>query len=61
MDSLIKRNQLNFGTVSLSHNPSRDTVIEIVNYAIKKEKIISLDVNYRAPLWDDKDEALFFI
>ncbi len=52
---------LHFGTVSLSYDPCRSATIEAVNYAIKKKKIISLDVNFRKPLWNDTDKAIEYI
>jgi fructokinase len=46
-----------FGSVSLSGQPCRDTVHEVVRYAKSKDKIISYDPNYRPLLWTNKAEA----
>lgn len=50
-----------FGTVSLTEEPCRSTVLNMVNYAIDNDKIISLDVNWRKFLWKDFDDAINII
>ena len=46
-----------FGTLSLTDEPSRSATLGAVNYAKEQSKIISFDPNYRAPLWENEDEA----
>jgi fructokinase len=46
-----------FGSLSLTHNPSRETTIEALKYAKEKHKIISFDPNYRPLLWENQDDA----
>ncbi len=44
---------LHFGSVSLSSEPSRSSVLSAVSAAKKAGAIISYDPNLRFPLWDD--------
>lgn len=46
-----------FGTLSLTHSPSRETTIYAVEYAKKHGAMISFDPNYRAPLWGYVEDA----
>ena len=46
-----------FGSLSLTNEPSRSATIEAVKTAKKAGAIISYDPNYRAPLWNSKEEA----
>ena len=46
-----------FGTLSLTNNPSKNTTKKLVDYAKKKEKLISFDPNLRKPLWNNLTEA----
>lgn len=49
---------IHFGSLSFTNEPSRSTVLEILEYAKKKGKLISYDPNYRPALWSSKEEAL---
>lgn len=46
-----------FGSVSLTHDPSRSAVFYAAEYAKKQCKLISFDPNIRPILWDDMEEA----
>ncbi|MFA4029666.1 MAG: hypothetical protein GDYSWBUE_000959 [Candidatus Fervidibacterota bacterium] len=46
-----------FGSVSLSHSPSREATLYAAELAKKTGLLISYDPNWRPPLWDDHDEA----
>jgi len=46
---------LHFGSVSLSEDPSRSTVLSLVEHAKSKGVTISYDPNLRFPLWDDSE------
>jgi fructokinase len=46
---------LHFGSLSFTNEPSKSTVLDIIEYAKKKGKLISYDPNYRPALW--KSEA----
>ena len=46
-----------FGTLSLTNNPSKNTTKKLVDYAKKKDKLISFDPNLRKPLWNNLTEA----
>lgn len=50
-----------FGSVSMTHNPSRLTTFELLDYAKKQNKIITYDPNLREPLWNDLEEARYQI
>ena len=41
-----------FGSISLSHEPSRASTFAALDYAREKGKIITYDPNYRPQLWD---------
>ena len=66
-DQLIDRNLaaatvkdagiLHFGSVSLTEEPCRSTVIAAVTSAKKNGSLISYDPNYRASLWVSAEEA----
>lgn len=45
------------GSLSLTHQPSRDTTYFALEYARKKGVIVSYDPNYRATLWEDETIA----
>lgn len=47
-----------FGSVSLTHEPSRGATLFAAEYAKKQGKLISFDPNYRAMLWDSEEKAL---
>ena len=46
-----------FGTLSLTHEPSRSATCAAVTYARSAGKLITYDPNLRKPLWDDLEEA----
>lgn len=47
-----------FGSLSLTHNPSRDASIFAIEKAKESGAIISYDPNYRALLWDSVSDAM---
>ena len=46
-----------FSTLSLTHEPSRQTTYQVVDYAREKGKLIHFDPNLRKPLWDSLEDA----
>ncbi len=46
-----------FGTVSMTHNPSREATLFAVEAAKESGALISYDPNLRPPLWDSLEEA----
>jgi fructokinase len=48
---------LHFGALLLGSEPSRSSITNAVEYAKEKGKIISYALNFREPLWNDRDEA----
>jgi sugar/nucleoside kinase (ribokinase family) len=46
-----------FGTLSLTHQPARETTQKAVGYAKESGKMITFDPNLRASLWDDLESA----
>ncbi|KMY50975.1 carbohydrate kinase family protein [Peribacillus loiseleuriae] len=55
---LIKQAKIfHFGSLSLTHNPSREATLEALKFSKKHNKIISFDPNYRPLLWSSKEEA----
>lgn len=51
-------NILHFGSVSLTDEPARSTVLDAVCAAKASGAIISYDPNYRPMLWNGQDEAV---
>lgn len=49
---------LHFGSLSFTNEPSRSTVLDVLDYCNNKEIIISYDPNYRPNLWNSKEEAV---
>lgn len=47
-----------FGSVSLTHDPSRNAALYAAEYAKAQGKLVSFDPNYRAMLWDNEADAL---
>lgn len=47
-----------FGSVSMTHDPSRSATLYAAGYAKAQGKLVSFDPNYRAMLWDDEADAL---
>ncbi|GAU77869.1 carbohydrate kinase [Fusibacter sp. 3D3] len=50
-----------FGSLSFTDEPSRSTVLEMLDYAKQKNKIITYDPNYRPALWDDNASAIEYM
>lgn len=46
-----------FGSVSLTHDPSRSAVFYAAEYAKKQCKLVSFDPNIRPMLWEDMEDA----
>lgn len=46
-----------FGSLSLTNEPSRTATIEAVKIAKEAGAIVSFDPNYRAPLWENEQQA----
>lgn len=46
-----------YGSVSLSHSPSREATLEAIKAAKTGGALLSYDANLRLMLWDDADEA----
>lgn len=60
--SLIDNSRiLHFGSLSLTSDPSRETVLNTVLYAKSKGISISYDPNYRPLLWKDEKTALYWM
>lgn len=55
---LHEPNIFHFGSVSLTDDPCRSTVLTCAKYCKSIGKIISYDPNYRESLWSSKEEAL---
>jgi fructokinase len=55
---LDKTRALHFGSLSFTNEPSRSTVLDMVEYAKKKGKLISYDPNYRPALWTSEAAAV---
>ncbi len=57
-DKLVKDTKIfHFGTVSMTHEPSRGATLYAVKAAKEKGSLISFDPNLRPPLWDSLEEA----
>ena len=46
-----------FGSVSLSHSPSREATLQAAQIAREAGLLVSYDPNWRPPLWEDHDAA----
>ena len=46
-----------FGTLSMTHEPSRTATMKTVAYAKSKNILLSFDPNLRKPLWSDLNDA----
>lgn len=56
--SLIENTTIfHFGSLSLTHSPSREATISAIQRAKKRGAIISFDPNYRASLWESELQA----
>lgn len=49
---------IHFGSLSFTDEPSKSTVIKLLEYAKLKGKLISYDPNYRPALWQSEKEAI---
>ncbi len=49
---------LHFGSLMLTHEPSKSAAILSVEYAKQNGKIISYDPNWREQLWNSKEDAM---
>lgn len=60
--SLIKNCRVfHFGTVSMTHQPSRDATLYAVRTARESGAVVSFDPNLRPPLWENLDDARLMI
>lgn len=48
---------LHFSSVSLAAEPARSATLHAARMARKKGKLVSFDINFRAPLWNDPESA----
>ncbi|MDE0556309.1 MAG: PfkB family carbohydrate kinase [Candidatus Poribacteria bacterium] len=46
-----------YGSVSLSHSPSREATLQTIQAAKARGAMLSYDPNLRLPLWDNADDA----
>ena len=49
---------VHFGSVSLTAEPARGSVLSAIRRARSHGAVITYDPNYRARLWDDPREAI---
>lgn len=49
---------LHFGSLSLTNEPSRGATLAAVEYAAQQGLVVSYDPNYRATLWQTRQEAM---
>ena len=52
---------IHLSTFALSAPVTRNTLLEVVKLAEKKDKVISLDPNYRPQLWEGEEDGVEFI
>ena len=55
---LRKAHMVHFGSVSLTAEPARGSVLSVIRRARSYGAVITYDPNYRARLWDDPREAI---
>ncbi|NLK97437.1 MAG: carbohydrate kinase [Epulopiscium sp.] len=56
--SIIENTKVfHFGSVSMTHEPSRSATLKAAEYAKEKKILVSYDPNYRPLLWKNVDEA----
>ena len=60
-DKIDQTKAFHFGSLSFTDEPSRSTVLEMLEYAKQKNKIITYDPNYRPALWDDVASAIQYM
>lgn len=58
MDILKESQIFHFGSLSLTHSPSREASFFALEEAKKQGAILSYDPNYRALLWNSPEEAM---
>ncbi|MCS7254144.1 MAG: PfkB family carbohydrate kinase [Armatimonadota bacterium] len=56
-DYLSTAKLFHFGSVSLSHSPSREATLYAAELAKELGLLVSYDPNWRPPLWDDYEDA----
>lgn len=57
-EDIIKSSKIfHIGSLSLTNDPSRSATLSALQTAKDADVIISYDPNYRAPLWNSKEEA----
>lgn len=55
---IIKRSKIfHFGSISLTHEPSRRATLSAAKFAKENSVIVSYDPNYRPPLWKSPEDA----
>lgn len=52
---------VHFGSLTLTNEPGRTSLFELLSYAKQQGKTISYDPNYRAALWNDADKAVYWM
>lgn len=57
-DILKDSRLLHFGSLSFTDEPSKSTVLELLDRAKSMGIIVSYDPNYRPPLWDSENNAI---
>ena len=55
---LVSGSVVHFGSVALSSEPARSTVLKAVDYARNHQCIIAYDPNYRPALWNNESDAI---
>lgn len=60
-DKIDQTKALHFGSLSFTDEPSRSTVLAMLDYAKGKNKIITYDPNYRPALWEDHALAIEYM
>ena len=56
-DAIQSAALFHYGSVSLSHSPSREATLEAIQAAKTGGALLSYDANLRLMLWDDADDA----
>lgn len=52
---------VHFGSLSLTDEPIRSTILEFLEEAKNQDVLISYDPNYRDKLWENEDEARWYM
>lgn len=61
LELLNQTKAFHFGSLSFTDEPSRSTVLALLQEAKRKAILITYDPNYRAPLWHSKTEAISYM